>query len=204
MLLTATPTSWTITSISGSTLKRITVSEDASCYVYAPTIDSSWAKLANPGEVFAITNVSPNLLANDEGAQFELNMNNKTGEFSVFSKRLQKFLGVSSSTDAEMTTAVSFRSGDGKLNEWEFILAAPPQVNWTIPSWMVRNKMSNIPNLADGVYRITNGQTKTCLALASHDGDPGTKGVEVTGNLKEVSGPGNKYECYLGCILIYD
>lgn len=154
-------------------------------------MDSSWAKLATPGEVFAITNVSPGLLATDEGAQFELEINKKTGEFSVFSKRLQKFMGVSESTDADMTIVVSFKSGDGKPNGWEFILAAPPQRNWTIPSWLVRNKMGNIPNLGDGVYRITNGQTKTCLALGSHDGDPRTKGVEITSNLKEVTYPDN-------------
>jgi hypothetical protein len=98
-------------------------------------------------------------------------------------------------TDDENTLVVSLRSGNTHPKEWEAIPVVPARRNWTLPIWLSKNN-NGIPNLADGVYRISNSQTKAILALGSHAEMPGTKGVEITGNLKEVSQniqSGNEY-----------
>jgi hypothetical protein len=151
--------------------------------------------MPSDGEVFAITTYDPTALLTDTNADFEIVRDDTTGECSIRSLSLHKMMNVSSYTDDENTLVVSFKSG-GVATRWEFIPSTPVTTNWTVPSWLVPTKSGTaIPNLADGVYRITNGQTKTFLALGAFDdgapkiraGDLRVRGVEVTGNLKEVS-----------------
>jgi hypothetical protein len=183
-LLTESPTSWTVSTV-GSGVKRIAVTSDTNCFIYAPAIESSWANM-DSDEIFAITNYSESIPLADRNAQFQINMNLSTGEFSILSKSLQKTMCAFVSASDEETIVASFRSEISNFKGWELIPVVPTHQLWSVPTWLSKDK-SSIPNLADGVYRISNGQTKTSLALGAHDGDPGTLGVQITGNLREVS-----------------
>jgi hypothetical protein len=188
LLLTSKPTSWTVSrvsSVSGHDLRGITASDDPNCVLFAPASESIWADLPSLGESFAITSYENQIPTSFEGAQFEIEVDLTTGESSIMSKSLQRYLSVSAFTDDEKTLAASFTSGNGNPKAWEFIPVVPANRDWPLPTWLLKNK-SGIPNLPDGVYRITNGQTKSCLALASQIEYEGAKDVEITGNQKEV------------------
>lgn len=166
-------------------MKRISASADPNCFLYCPSAASNWSNSTD--EVFAITNYDQNALASDTSSQFGLDVDASTGEVSIFAKSLSRTMTVSVSTDEEDTLVVCFKPENEARKEWEFIPSIPANRNWTAPSWLAQNKIP-IPNLPDGVYRLSNGQTKTCLVLAAIDGDQklGAKRVGVTGSLKEV------------------
>lgn len=195
LLLTPSPSSWTVTTVPGSELKRIVSSDDPNCHVYAPDANGIWANLSSHGEAISTIKYDPESVPTDAASQFELQIDINSGEPAIISKSLQKALSVSSFTDDENTLVVSLRSGNTHPKGWEIIPVVPANRNWTLPTWLSKNN-NGIPNLADGVYRISNSQTKACLALGSHAEMPGTNGVEITGNLKEVSQniqSGNEY-----------
>jgi len=164
-------------------MKRISSSSDPNILIYAPIMTGK----SHSGEVFAMTAYNPQVLATDTNSQFEVDVDTTNGEHFVKSNSLGTFLSVSKTTDNEDTIVVSFKTRDSTSRGWEFIQANFPNVTSKNPSWALNNKKGQTPNLADGIYRVTNAQTKTCMALSPHGADLGAKGVVVTGDLKEVS-----------------
>jgi hypothetical protein len=85
------------------------------------------------------------------------------------------------------TSTASFTTRTDSLSQrWRMVpISADPRL-WTEPSWLGRTQSGAIPNVPDGVYRVTSRQSNACLALDDGGDDQGPHEVVMTKTKIEV------------------
>jgi hypothetical protein len=154
VLATLTPSPWQLSTLSGG--KRALQS---GLFLSEPASDSLWATTAPPGEIFSITD--------NAGTSTALNIvrTDSKGGFNIISPS-GKTLVISSVTDPDGTHIASFSDPTGGgSSHWAIVPMIQYPLTWTVPAWVQLTKSGNVPNLPDGIYRVSNRQSKAFLVL---------------------------------------
>jgi len=198
LLLTPTPTSWSIISIPGTSSKRL--ASTATIVVVAPAADTAQTSTLAPGETAAVaTDIGLGPKTNNDSLDFT--RDEVTGWYKITPTGLQTVLAVSESSDEENKRTVVWAADSPGLRQcWRLVPATMTLPMWSIPAWRKppstviqttpsthlalmkrtvpkrslkmatqQTAIADIANLADGVYRLTNLQNKKYLVLPRSD-----------------------------------